>query len=80
MGDSHGTLIDLRLPIEYAPADILDFSLDKTLFRSAHSKAYEVAIGKPNFEVVAASSNDILSSFSLLAGEGPEAGCDRALT
>jgi hypothetical protein len=45
MGDSHGTLIDLRLPIEYAPADILDFSLDKTLFRSAHSKAYEVAIG-----------------------------------
>jgi len=58
--DSHGTLIDLRLPIKHATADILDFSLDKTPFRSAHSKAYKMAIGKPNFEVAATSRNDIL--------------------
>ena len=79
MGGSHRTLIDLLLPIKHATADILDFSLDKTLFRSAHSKAYEVTIGKPNFEVIATGGNDILCSFSLLAGEGPKAGCDRAL-
>jgi hypothetical protein len=53
MDDSHGTLIDLRLPIKRATADILDFSLDKTQFRSAHSKAYKVTIGGTNFEVVA---------------------------
>jgi hypothetical protein len=79
MDDSHGTLIDLRLPIKHATADILNFSLDKTPFRSAHSKAHEVAVGKPNFEVVATGSNDIFCSFSLLAGEEPKAGCDWAL-
>ena len=52
MGGSHRTLIGLRFPIKHATTDILDFSLDTPLFRSAHSKAYEVAIGKPNFEVV----------------------------
>ena len=79
MDDSHGTLIDPRLPVKRATADILDLSLNNTLFRSSHSKAYEVAIGKPNFEVVATGSNDILCSFSLLAGEGPKAGCDWVL-
>ena len=79
MGGSHRTLIGLLLPIKHATADILDFSLDKPLFRYAHSKAYEVAIGKPNFEVVATGSNGIFCSFSLLTGEGPKAGCDWAL-
>jgi hypothetical protein len=79
MGDSHGALIDLRLTVKHATANILDFSLDKTPFRSAHSKAYEVVIGKPNFEVVATSSYDILCRCSLVDGEGPKAGCDGAL-
>jgi len=78
MGDSHGALIGLRLPIKHATADILDLSLNNTPFRSAHSKANKVAIGEPYFEVVATSSNDILCSCSLVAGEGPKAGCDRA--
>ena len=69
MDDSHGTLIDLRLPIKRATADILDFSLDKPLFRSAHSKANEVAIGKPNFEVVAASGKNVFCRSSFVSGE-----------
>ena len=69
MDDSHGTLIDLRLPIKHATADILNFSLDKTPFRSAHSKAYEVAIGKPNFEMVAASRKNVFSRSSFVSGK-----------
>jgi hypothetical protein len=69
MGGSHRTLIDLLLPIKHATTDILDFSLDKPLFRYAHSKAYEVAIGKPNFEVVATSSKNIFCRSSLVSGQ-----------
>ena len=69
MDDSHGTLIDLRLPIKHATTDILDFSLDKPLFRSAHSKAYEVAIGKPNFEMVAASSKNVFCRSNFVSRE-----------
>jgi hypothetical protein len=69
MGVSNGTLIDLRLPIKHATPDILDMSLNVTLLRSAHSKAYKVAIGKPNFEVVAASSKNVFSRSSFVSGE-----------
>jgi hypothetical protein len=69
MGDSHGALIDLRLTVKHATADILDLSLNNTLFRSAHSKAYEVAIGKPNFELVAASSKNVFCRSSFVSGE-----------
>jgi hypothetical protein len=74
MGGSHRTLIGLGLPIKHATADILDLSLNNTLFRSAHSKAYEVAIGKTNFEVVATGSNDILCSFRLWLGKDQKPG------
>ena len=79
LDDSHGTLIDLRLPIKHASADFSDLSLDTTPLSSLQLKTNKVAIGKPNFEVVATGSNDIFCSFSLLAGEGPKAGCDWAL-
>jgi hypothetical protein len=47
--DSHGTVIDPRLPTKHATADILDLSLKNTLFRFTHSKAYEVAIRQTEF-------------------------------
>jgi hypothetical protein len=54
-------------------------SLDTTPLSSLQLKTNKVATGKPNFEVVATGSNGIFCSFSLLAGEGPKAGCDWAL-
>jgi hypothetical protein len=69
MGGSHRTLIGLRLPIKHATADILNLSLDKTLFRSAHAKTDKVTIGKPNFKVVAASSKNVFCRSDLVSGE-----------
>jgi hypothetical protein len=78
MDEFNVAVIDLRLTIERAPADVLDFSLDKAPVRLVHSQADKVAIGEANLKVVATSSYDVLRGHSPVTGERPKAGRDGA--
>jgi hypothetical protein len=76
MDEFHFAVIDLRLTIKHAAADILDFSLDRGAFRLVHSQAEKVAISEANLKVVATSSYDVLRSYGPVTWERPKAGRD----
>jgi hypothetical protein len=62
-------MINLRFSIECAATNLANFSYGNARFRFANSQADVVAIGKTNFNVVMASSYDILCRFRFAIGE-----------
>ena len=55
-------MINLRLTIKHAAADVLDLSLGKVLFRLVYCQTDKVTISEANLKVVATSSADLLPS------------------
>jgi len=69
IGHSHRTGFDLRLATKRAPANASNLSLDTTPLSSLQLNADKMAVGKPNFEVVAASIKNVFSRSSFVSGE-----------
>lgn len=75
---SHLAVIDLRLAIERAAADLFDFPLNEALFRLAQAHAEKMPVGELNPEVIATNNGDLLRGYGFVTGERPKAGCDGA--
>jgi hypothetical protein len=62
-------MFNLRFSIECATTDLPNFTHSNARFRFVNSQSHVVTIGKTNFNVVAASSSDILCRFRFAIGE-----------
>jgi hypothetical protein len=79
MDDFLFAMVDLRLTIEHAAANVLDQSLGKVRFRLVHCQTDKVAISEADLKVVAASSADLLCCYGFAAGERPKTRRDGTL-
>ena len=62
-------IVGLRLALERAAPDILDFALDEALFPLTQAQADEMAVGEPDLKVVATNGDDIRRRDNFVIGK-----------